>query len=213
MQKKMIPHTTRNNFLIWATYDWSQLGEEWVPSAEWKETFITHVLGKYHRGGGTVLEVGPGAGEWTKELIDKSDKLILVDLVPRCIEICKVRFNEYDHIDYHVNDGEDISFVLDNTLDLVFSMDVFVQISLEVTVQYMQQFAQKLKQGGVGIIHHPRRGATKLGWRSAISDATIQALCEDNNLEVLNQITSWDNGRQQIWPGQDIDSLTIFRKR
>ncbi len=212
MQQKMLPHTIRNNFLIWATYDWSQLGEEWVPSAQWKQTFMTDVLGKYYQGGGNVLEVGPGAGEWSKELVTMADRLILVDLVPRCIEICKLRFSDYNHIDYHVNDGEDISFVADNSVDLVFAMDVFVQVSFEVTAHYMQQFANKLKPNGLGILHHPRRGTSRIGWRSEVSDANMRDFCAANNFEVINQITTWDNGRQHIWPGQDIDSVTIFKK-
>jgi hypothetical protein len=43
-------------------YDWSERGEEWNASPEWKRALIDDVLAKWIPEGVAVLEIGPGAG-------------------------------------------------------------------------------------------------------------------------------------------------------
>ncbi|KAA2215801.1 class I SAM-dependent methyltransferase [Maribacter flavus] len=207
-----LEHTIRNNFLIWSTYDWSKFGAEWIPSPLWKRSFIDFVLLKHLKKDSAILEIGPGAGEWTKELIPRASRLIIVDLVPRCIEICKERFINFSNIDYHVNDGESLDFLQDNSIDFVFSMNVFIQMSPSVMEQYFRQISQKLKTNGIGFIHHSKNGRKKLGWRSEVTDMMVKEYCNRYRLEVIDQITSWENGKYEIWANQIIDSITIFKK-
>lgn len=213
LSEKMPEHSVRNNFLIWGSYDWSNLGQEWIPSQKWKSSFIKNILIPHIKDDTTILEIGPGAGEWTKELISLSNRLILVDIVPRCIEICKERFKNFEGIEYYVNEGNNLEFLEDNVVDLVFSMDVFVQISPEDVKTYIFNLSKKLSFGGIGIIHHSKNGVAKLGWRSGVTNELMKEYCNSNGLKVLDQITSWEDGKYEIWPGEDVDSITIFQKQ
>jgi hypothetical protein len=50
-------------------------------------------------------------------------RLILVDLVSKCIDACRRRFACVDHIEYHVNDGRSLDAIENNSVDFVFRMD------------------------------------------------------------------------------------------
>lgn len=209
----MLDHTIKNNYLIWGSYDWSGLGKEWVPSDEWKQSLLESVFLEHISGKNTILEIGPGAGEWTKELLPYCSKLILMDIVPRCIEICKERFKNFSHIEYFVSDGKSINFIKSGSVDLVFSMNVFIQMDLKTTNSYFDEMARILSKGGIGIIHHSKNGKRELGWRSELNDTIVQKLCMERGLKILEQISSWDLGKFEIWKGQDSDSITVFSKK
>ncbi|HKC59209.1 MAG TPA: hypothetical protein VKB92_03910, partial [Myxococcales bacterium] len=55
------------NRSIWDAYDWRRRGEEWTPSAEWKQS-LTALIQQRAPERGAILEVGPGAGRWTEAL-------------------------------------------------------------------------------------------------------------------------------------------------
>ena len=209
---KTLEHTIENSFLIWASYDWSNLGEEWIVSKAWKKSLMENVILPFIPRKSMILEIGPGAGEWTKELITIADKIYIVDLVPRCIEICKERFKEFSNIEYYTNDGRSLDFLESNSVNFVFSMDVFIQMAPNDFENYFRQISSKLIPNGVGIINHSKHGQCKKGWRSNINDNLVARYCLKYDLEIIKQLSSWDDERQELWPGHDIDSISIFKK-
>jgi hypothetical protein len=52
----------------WADYNWSERGEEWNASPEWKQALIEEVLTRWIPEDKTLLEIGPGAGRWSEAL-------------------------------------------------------------------------------------------------------------------------------------------------
>ena len=106
----------------------------------------------------TILEIAPGYGRWTRFLKEQCTNLVVVDLSPKCIEVCKRRFAADTHIHYHVNDGTSLKMVDDASVDFVFSFDSLVHAEADVIEAYLQQLAQKLKPDGVGFIHHSNAG-------------------------------------------------------
>ena len=89
------PNTIENNLEEWSNWDWSKHGEEWSNTPEWKNNLIEHVLKPNVPINSNILEIGPGAGRWTEHLVERAARLILIDLVPKCIEICKERFKAF----------------------------------------------------------------------------------------------------------------------
>jgi ubiquinone/menaquinone biosynthesis C-methylase UbiE len=69
----------------------------------------------------TILDIGPGHGRWTQFLRHRCRRLIVVDISPRCIDVCRKRFPESTNIEYCVNDGMSLAIAPDNSVDFIFS--------------------------------------------------------------------------------------------
>ena len=205
-----------NNLATWPAYDWSNQGEEWSNTNEWKNSLVEHVLQQHIPIGSRVLEIGPGAGRWTEHLIQRVSRLIVVDLTPTCIEICRERFREFQNIEYYVNDGRSLDFIAEASIDRVWSWDVFVHISSEDVREYVRNISRVMQPKGQALIHHAKRGRSRAGWRSDMTDAKMREYCREFDLEVLRQFESWDEGKYSIWPGligeASPDTITVFQK-
>ncbi|HWA29271.1 MAG TPA: class I SAM-dependent methyltransferase [Lacunisphaera sp.] len=142
--------------------DWSQSGDGWSnawggPDMQWHGSLFPRV----HRylPAGTILEIACGFGRWTHYLKDSCQKLIAVDLVEKCVEACKVRFADSNHISYFVNDGKSLDFVADGSVDFVFSFDSLVHVEPEVIKTYVSQLPRILRKNGTAFIHHSNLGS------------------------------------------------------
>ncbi len=93
-----------------------------------------------------------------------------MDVSEKCIELCQKRFAGCDNIEFFVNDGVSLAFIADETVDFIWSFNVFVHISPQDTEKYLMGFKRILKKGGRGIIHHPKEGGYYGGWRSNMTD-------------------------------------------
>jgi SAM-dependent methyltransferase len=156
--------SVEQNLAVWESWDWSREGEEWSASwggteALWQTVLLPRINGFVPTG--TILEIAPGYGRWTQYLKDLCDRLIVVDLAPRCIEHCRQRFSEARNIEHHVNDGRSLEMVADRTIDFVFSFDSLVHAEADVLESYLGQLARKLKPNGAGFIHHSNAGACR----------------------------------------------------
>lgn len=192
-EKSNLPgeHSAGMNYFIWQTYDWSAQGEEWTPSEGWKQTLIDEVLLKHVLPGKTVLEIGPGAGRWSVILQSFAKKLILVDISDRCIELCRQRLAAYDNVEYHVNDGSNLSFLPSKSIDYVWSFDVFVHIEPRETASYLSEIKRVLVPGGRALVHHPVSGGMHGGWRSSTTQEQFNRMLAEHGLRVLAQFDSW----------------------
>lgn len=200
------------NALIWNTWKWEKnAGEEWTKSPGWKQTLIDDVMLKNITQGKTVLEIGPGAGKWTEPLQQITQKLIVVDISAKCIEMCKKRFSHCSNISYFVNDGSGLPFLFDDSIDFIWSFDVFVHIVPSDIEKYMVEFKRILKPTGRGIIHHAAQGGLHGGWRSSVTRQMIQEFLEKHNLKLIAQFNSWgDNDKYDVKLYHD--AITIFEK-
>ena len=203
-------NTRDANRETWSRWDWSRGGEEWTARWDWKQGFIDDVILRHLDGRGAILEVGPGAGRWTETLHKVADRLILTDITPKCIELCKERFADVGHIEYHVNDGATLPFLESGSLDAVFSFDVFVHIAPNETRSYLAEFARVLKPGGIGVIHHPDENV-KGDWRSGVTAALFDELLRDAGLRLERRFDSWGESNQYTVSNQG-DQISVFVK-
>lgn len=138
-------------------YEWPEAGDEWSqswggPRAQWWGALFPRIHSFLPTG--TILEIAPGYGRWTQFLRTFCQRLVAVDLSPRCIEACKSRFAEFSNLEYHVNDGRSLEMVRDGSIDFAFSFDSLVHVDDDVLEAYLRQLAGKLTPDGVGFIHH-----------------------------------------------------------
>ena len=226
--------TVQQNLQMWdAEYDWKNDGEEW--SATWggsESQWFGAILPRIHSyiPTGTILELAPGFGRWTNYLKNYCEHLIIVDLSETCISACRQRFASDSHITYHVNDGESLAIVPDNSIDFVFSFDSLVHAEADVIQAYLNQLPRKLKPNGVGFLHHSNIGEYRryfsisekipgplryrltqkglLGqthWRAFSMTARLFAnFCERAGLQCISQeLVNW--GTKQL-----IDCFSVF---
>ncbi|MFN0206361.1 MAG: class I SAM-dependent methyltransferase [Planctomycetota bacterium] len=165
--------TRDENKRVWNhEHDWSDLGEVWTPHAEWKLDILKWTLERYLKPGMRVLELGPGGGRWTHEILKYNpSRLVLVDLAEKCIELCKQRFSDISNIEYYLNDGRSIPVVADKSIDLIWSFDCLVHVERDDIAAYFQDFRRILAPGGIVILHYATIDRAhgedpKKGWRS-----------------------------------------------
>lgn len=156
----------QENEEVWEqTWDWSREGEEW---SDWwggsRAMWLAALLPRLDPflPAGRILEIAPGFGRWTRFLKDQCDDLVLVDLTERCLEHCRKRFAEENHIEFFQNDGRSLAMVEDASIDLAFSFDSLVHVESDVIDAYLAQLASKLTRDGVGFIHHSNTGSYRV---------------------------------------------------
>jgi ubiquinone/menaquinone biosynthesis C-methylase UbiE len=151
-------HTVDENRKIWNFYDWSKLGEEWgekTPDPEkWRSDLLEKMMFHYLQPDSFILEIGPGGGRWSQYLQKIARKLILVDIAIACLNLCKKRFEDMTNIEYHLIEHDNIDFLPSESIDYVWSYDVFVHINPSDVERYVANISRILKNNGIAIIHH-----------------------------------------------------------
>jgi len=192
-------HTISQNKKLWNNYDWSRSGEEWTFHAKlykgldpeaWKRSLINEVMLKYIKKGSTILEIGPGAGRWTEILVSLADNLILVDISKKCLDLCKEKFKNYNNIRYFLTEGQ-LDFIQDNSIDYIWSYDVFVHINPTDIRTYLRDIRRILKPHGYGIIHHSgqydNNKTRERGFRSYMTSELFASLVTENGMKMVEQ--------------------------
>jgi ubiquinone/menaquinone biosynthesis C-methylase UbiE len=206
----------RSLYDMWQWYDWRLKGEEWSPSPIWKQSVIDHVMVRWIEPGQTVLEIGPGVGRWTEPLIDLADRLIVVDLSDRCIDLCRERFQGATNMEFQINDGRTLPGVASDSVDGVWSWDVFTMVAPHDIDSYLAELARVMRAGGRAVIHHAKEGgrATGLaadGWRSHMTAELFNDMLNKHGLRLIEQFDSWGpSGRFDVKKYRDV--VSVFEK-
>jgi SAM-dependent methyltransferase len=113
-----------------------------------------HVLEKYlneHMHGANVLEIGCGGGQWTKFLYDLNRFTNIY-----CVDVLSAAHNKFweyvgyeraDIITYTQVKDFSLAHIPDESLDYVFSYDVFCHISKSGQNEYLKSLYKKCKPG------------------------------------------------------------------
>lgn len=203
-------NSVEENALKWNHYRWKKGENEWTSSEQWKQSVIDYVVVKNIPAGHAVLEIGPGFGRWTRKLIELSGRMIAVDVSEKCVAYCQETFADSDNAEFHLNDGRSLDFISDESIDYVWSFDVFVHIEPPYIAHYLAEFQRVLRADGVVIIHHGAIGRTDLNWRSSLTLPKFAELLEDYKFTLVEQFNSWGvNGEFKVAAG---DLISIFRK-
>jgi cyclopropane fatty-acyl-phospholipid synthase-like methyltransferase len=98
-------------------------------------------------------------------------------------------------MEFHVNDGRSLTAVASNSVDGVWSFDVFVHIAPPDVDAYIAEIARVLRAGGRAVIHHAKAGredgAADIGQRSNMTSAQFAAMVDKHGLSIVEQFGSW----------------------
>ena len=241
-------NTIANNLRVWdVEYPWTRDGDEWdgqarlcgQPYEDWKRSIVTTFIAPHVSASSRVLEIGPGHGRWSKEIVERCGELVLVDLSPSCLEHCRRLLADREHVHYQQTDGSSLPGIADGSIDFVWSYDVFVHMEAAVVASYLAEIGRVLKPGGRAIVHHAGRRhfflplrflrrmgerATKLynrltlgqtgpddGWRSDVSRLLFRKLARRGGLRFDGQINRW-GPRRQFGVPRYRDAITLLSK-
>jgi glycosyltransferase involved in cell wall biosynthesis/ubiquinone/menaquinone biosynthesis C-methylase UbiE len=210
-------HTPASQYRIWENRDWTSYGEERNASEDWKMSVVDEIMYRNITPGGTILEVGPGAGRWSEYLQKIARHLILVDISDRCISICRERFIACQNISYHTTSGSNLEFIPDESVDFIWSFDVFVVINPTDIDNYIREFARILKPGGKAVIHHAHdfknavnRAHDRRHERSMMTAGHFAGIIRRYGLTLIKQFDSWGDGYHNVRCYRDI--ISVFEK-
>lgn len=192
--RRWTQHSVSTNREVWSGWAWENRGEEWTASPEWKASLIEHLLKPAIPVGGTVLEIGPGAGRWTEILHPRADRLVLADITDTTLQLCREHLGDPPNVTYVRTDGSSLGGVASGDISAVWAFDTFVHIAPLDVVGYLRDIHRVLCDGGTATIHHSHRRQVA-SWRSPMSPALFANLARESGLTVVRQFDTWDGGR------------------
>ena len=201
IDKLKFQNSIEENLTKW-TYPgaWSKDGDEWddqaifcnQPYEIWKNSIVENFIRE--NSNNSVLEIGCGHGRWSEYLINFADHVSLVDLNGEYIDFCRGRFKDKKNVTFFKNDGKSLGYIEDNSIDFIWSYDVFVHIDKKTQFDYFLEFKRVLKTNGKCIIHHTVgdiTGSVEPGWRSKISRSDFNNMLMEAELDLNYQTQSW----------------------
>lgn len=211
---KRIPgmNSREMNRVIWESWNWDGGGDEWTPSPEWKESLIRCILAPAISHGAKVVEIGPGAGRWTTEILKRCGVYQGVDISRTCVDLCSKEFAGYPNASFSVTDGCSLPGLSEASVDVVWSFDVFVHINTEDVAKYLKEIARVLKPGGRAILHHGSKGGDLGGWRSDLTTERMRQISDEAGLKIVSQIDGWTDGEISHAAGLYEDVITTLEK-
>lgn len=157
------------------------------------EFFRPHTHGRYDL---RILELAPGGGRFTAELLRYASAMCLVDLNEASLEICRERFAFVPTpISYALTDGQSFDAVPAGAgWDAVVSFDSMVHMHPEVIHRYVASLAALLAPSGFAWLDHSGKGLREAGHRTAMTDELMVEFAEAAGLSVVSQRyrNQWD---------------------
>lgn len=149
-----------------------------------------------------ILEISPGAGRSSVELLRYAEHMTLVDMNQEPLDICAKRLRYYlNDVRFIRNDGISLASVSDKTYDVVASYDSLVHTHPDIVHAYIEQAFNLLNTGGLLWLDHSGRGIKEQGMRSDVSDNQVLAWGLNLGFQVEAQIFR-----------NDWDCISVFRK-
>jgi len=141
-----------------------------------------------------ILELSPGGGRFTAELIRYASEMTLVDMNQACLDVCEERFKYYPTpITMHCNDGTSLSMV-EGEYDVIACYDSMVHMHPDVAAGYVAQMAKLLASDGFIWLDHSGRGQRDRGHRTDVTADSMAGYAAAASLELASQEfrNDWD---------------------
>ncbi len=140
---------------------WGRDGDDWTFHADtcgqpydiWKQSLVEEFLKPFLGPQVDFVEIGPGQGRWTEFMVGNTHSLTLVDLSPKCINVCRQRFGHHGEVSFVANDGRSLP-VPSGSTDIVWSFGSFVHFDPGEVDAYLAECGRVLKKHGRFVIHH-----------------------------------------------------------
>ena len=136
----------------WGELEESGLGVEWGTGELTLRVFencLRPLLGPDKE----VLEIGPGGGKYSVLAAPHCARLICADVSTQMLSRARKALSDRDNVEMLQLGGVDLAGLPDESLDLAFSIDVFVHLDLEDVYGYLREFHRVLRPGSPVVLH------------------------------------------------------------
>ncbi len=163
---------------------WDRYSEQWEAShtsgdlgVEWGsdplsdriyEKFLAPHLSRESR----VLEIGPGGGKYTARVAPSCGHLVFADVSQQMLDRTGRRLAGQSNAEGLKLDGFELSGVPDGSMNLVYSIDVFVHLDLEDAYVYLREIRRVLREEGRAVVHFASL-LTAPGWQLFVREADL----------------------------------------
>ena len=162
---------------------------------------------------GTVVDLASGHGRNARRLAEKARLVHCVDINPDNIRFLTRRFSGDPRFIVHQNDGANLPFVVDGSIDLFYCFDALVHFDLEIVQSYVKEAYRVLRKRGHAFIHCSNFIAnpggdfrSNPGWRNFMSLDIFTHLSKKAGFTVVR-------GQKITWGGvTDLDAVFLLRK-
>lgn len=159
--------------------------------------------------GAKVLDIGCGAGRVAHWLRGKVQSYVGVDISPTMVETA-TRYIPDENFKFIANDGQDLSFLEDNSITLGLSFIALQHMPEEVMFSYLREFGRVVADGGKllfqlpAIESYPERRQTEreLWFVLAYPQERITAFMEEQGFQVndiLTQGNDWNPTKDDFY--------------
>lgn len=142
-------------------YEWGDPDLSYDPLGDYR--FIRDYLKDYTKKDRTILEIGSLGGKWIQFIL-RAGKVICVDITDTSFKYIKHRF-PCDNVEFYLTSGNELMGIVDNSVDLVYSIDSLVRSDVDVLESYVDEAARVLKPGGRTFLHFPCSDCWESKWR------------------------------------------------
>jgi ubiquinone/menaquinone biosynthesis C-methylase UbiE len=160
----------------------------------------------------SVIDLAAGHGRNSEMLKQVAKQILILDIQPENVELCRQRFKGDDRFEFAVCNGYDLQPARDNAYTLVYCVDAMVHFDSDVVRSYLADVRRVLAPGGMAFFHHSNHTEGTLDWvrnpgsRNFMSKDLFRHYAVKEELAVVRQqIIDWSK-----LPG--LDCLTLVRK-
>jgi ubiquinone/menaquinone biosynthesis C-methylase UbiE len=100
-----------------------------------------------------VLELGPGSGRYTRHLLSRASKLVLVDDSAKVVQWLRDYLRDKAECEIFLAEDCSLRFLKEGSVDVALAIGVFEHLSLEQFYLYLSSFFRVLRAGGVVVLN------------------------------------------------------------
>lgn len=178
-------------------------GHKYNWSKEIKDLILNQLGDKKDK---NVLEIGCGAGYWTKFLCEHSNNVIAIDLIPNS----PFQLDNFTYIE-NKNMQFDCKNIQDESIDFAFSFGVFCHLSASACESYLKDVFRVLTKGGTAIfMYSDDKGLQDFYKDESFSASRIYGKYNDYS-DIMPMIKKYDSECKRILDFRDL--LVLITKK
>jgi len=127
-----------------------------------------------------VLELGCGAARIGRELVERCQQWVGVDISPNMIRVAGKRLAGHSNTRLEVLDRTSLSMIESGSLDKAYSVAVMCHMDKEDLFLYLRELARTLKSGGLAYVETWNL-ADPVGWRRWMYEVEFWNRCDHTN--------------------------------